>query len=444
MKRTILLCLLCSLLTGSFAKTPEWLQNRKSNTEYIGVGSASMQNANYTAVAEQNALKDLADQISAIVETESFLATTEINNAVSEEYRTQIQTSSHQLLEGYEMEGTYTDNKANTYFVCYTLSKQVYRATKLKKEQEIIAQAEKHLMAARNATNAGNLFSALNFYEKGLQVVEPWLWLDLSHTTAAGNSNVPAELYNGYIATFDGLRLTAEPQQITLTTSTGLNNSINVTATRQGTRIPNVPVKATFTRGNGSIQESVKTDNSGVAAFRLTSVSSKQEVQEITFALDIVQMQKNLSPFFRRLLSVQTWPETRVSITQNDRPRIAYLNVSQNDLDAVAKQLRGVLASQHFTLTPEMDDAELFLDLKTGLDVAGTVQGEMYDLNECYVSLQLDIYNSRNQQLLTTLSINQLRVLVPVNATVEQTEAQCARELMKKVRQQLPKKLENL
>ena len=84
MKRLLLLFFSVMMAIACFSKEPAWLTNRANETAYMGVGSASMSMPLWEQKAEENALANLAQQISIIIETNSFLATVEINNSDKE------------------------------------------------------------------------------------------------------------------------------------------------------------------------------------------------------------------------------------------------------------------------------------------------------------------------------------------------------------------------
>ena len=65
-------------------------------------------------------------------------------------------------------------------------------------------------------------------------------------------------------------------------------------------------------------------------------------------------------------------------------------------------------------------------------------------MNECYAGLTLKIYDNLNQKELLNYNVPQVRVLVPVTKSEQQTMAMCARELMKRVNVQLPQALKKL
>lgn len=442
MKRSMLLLSLFISTIICFAKDPKeptWLTKRDSEHAYIGVGSASMNTSEWEQKSRENALAALAQQISVIIETNSFLATIEVNYSNKEYFEQNTKISTQNLLEGYELVGTYKDKKTNTFFVCYQLDKQTYLYNKQKKEKEIAHAGYSFLAEAQKALNDGDLFRSRTYYEKGLTVVEPWLFLDLRLTHEGKKIDVPNALYKGYVSLFDGLQLIVEPQIIKINEET-TGTDIRVHLTRYGANVSNMPIVASFREGNGIISEKSKTDNTGVASFRLTTVNGKENVAFIKFAL-AQEVLNGLGISYRKYLSTQNWPEASCRVEVESSVKTAYLHNAGCDLSTLIKQLTVLLGNNHFTLTPDPDEAEIFIDVKNTVDYAGVVPGEIYNLNESYVNLHMKFYDNKNQQLLYTYDVQQLRVLSPEKNSVEQTMAQCTRELMKRVQKELPKKL---
>lgn len=442
MKRSMLLLSLFISTIICFAKDPKeptWLTKRDSEHAYIGVGSASMNTSEWEQKSRENALAALAQQISVIIETNSFLATIEVNYSNKEYFEQNTKISTQNLLEGYELVGTYKDKKTNTFFVCYQLDKQTYLYNKQKKEKEIAHAGYSFLAEAQKALNDGDLFRSRTYYEKGLTVVEPWLFLDLRLTHEGKKIDVPNALYKGYVSLFDGLQLIVEPQIIKINEET-TGTDIRVHLTRYGANVSNMPIVASFREGNGIISEKSKTDNTGVASFRLTTVNGKENVAFIKFAL-AQEVLNGLGISYLKYLSTQNWPEASCRVEVESSVKTAYLHNAGCDLSTLLKQLTALLGNNHFILTPDPDEAEIFIDVKNTIDYAGVVPGEIYNLNESFVNLHMKFYDNKNQQLLYTYDIQQLRVLSPEKNSVEQTMAQCTRELMKRVQKELPKKI---
>lgn len=447
MKNTFYL-VFCFLL--SFAnlnakeKKPAWLTSEPQDDVYQAIGTASLTETDYLRKAEENALSELAKQISVVVNEESFLTYQERNNngvvSSADDYQQQTQLSVKTLIEGYKRVGDYTDKKSKTYYVCYSLNKLTYKMSCEKKQREISDRCLSFLKQASVAEVEGQLIRAMQLYEQGLKQAEPWLFLELSGVHNNMKVNLPVVLLQSYMSVLDNLKLEATPTQVEI--ADGQDNvNITIILTRNKTAIANIPINAVFAEGSGNITSNAKTDSEGKAVFTLKSLTGKQQNGELLFSIDR-SIQNDLPQTYRQYISQQTWPTVRVIVTkQATAVKTAYLNIKKGDMPAAEKQIRAILANNHFSLTADPTEAEVFIDMKTELEVAGTVKGEMYDLNECLVSLQMDFYNYLTNQLLFTYSVNQLRVLTPQSATVEQTTAQCTRELMKKVQKELPKKL---
>ena len=142
-------------------------------------------------------------------------------------------------------------------------------------------------------------------------------------------------------------------------------------------------------------------------------------------------------------MSNVNWPVARFNVVLMSSNYSAYLNVEKNELEACERQVKSLLANNYFEFT-EDTAAQLFVSLATGMEVGGTVSGELYDMNECYASLTLKIYDNVKQTQLLEYSVPQVKVLVPAHNSEQQAKAMCTRELMKRVKVELPKKLKKL
>ncbi len=447
MKKTfyIISCLLLSFtFLSAKEKKPVWLTTEPQDDVYQAIGISSTTEADFQRKAEQNALSELAKQINVVVNEQSYLSFLERNKngvtASTDEYKQQTNLSVQTLIEGYKRVGDYTDKKSKTYYVCYSLNKLTYKMSCERKQREIGDRCLSFYQQGKEAEADGQLIRAISLYEEGLKQAQPWLFLDISGVHNDMIINLPVALLQSYMAVFDNLKLEASPTQVEIGQD---QNDISITLrlTRNKIGIKNIPIKADFTDGSGEITTKVKTDAEGNAVFTLKSLVGKQQNGELLFSIDH-SIQNQLPEIYHKYISEQTWPTARVKVTKLQVvPKTAYLNIKKGDLPAAEKQIRAILANNHFILTADPTEAEVFIDMNTEIEVAGTIKGEMYDLNECFVSLQMDFYNYNNNQLLFTYSVSQLRVLTPLSASVEQTTAQCTRELMKKVQKELPKKL---
>ena len=82
--------------------------------------------------------------------------------------------------------------------------------------------------------------------------------------------------------------------------------------------------------------------------------------------------------------------------------------------------------------------------MSTKIEMGSVVTGGMYDLNTCYCTLVLKFYNNQTEQLLLDYSVNQMKVLSPIHKTTEETISMCIREMMKRVKRELPNRIKKI
>ena len=217
---------------------------------------------------------------------------------------------------------------------------------------------------------------------------------------------------------------------------------LTVCLMRNGQAMPNVLMKAAFVNGEGELTAPMKTDSEGLAVFYLSNVTSKQQLQSVEITMD-GSFLAALPDSYRQLISNVSWPVARFNVVLTNSHYQAYLNLDKNVLDDCARQVKSILANQYFEFT-EDPSAHLFVSLTTDMTVGGTVNGELYDMNECFATMNLKIYDNAKQTLLLEYNVPQIKVLVPAHNSETQAKSMCTRELMKRAKVELPKRLKKL
>ena len=432
-------------LLGSLAliaQQPAWVTSHPTDDNaYIGIGFATLDEPNYIQKATQNALNDIALQIATRIESNSFMHTVDIDGKSKELFEDKIRSSMVSYLEGQKLVDSYQNER--NYYVYYSLDKATYENSTQKHKRAAISTGLDYYNKARKALESNSLVTAFQLLGKGLEAVSPWLFMDLSTTVDGNRFDIPAELYNAYIQVFDGLTITVNQLNIEGEAFKPIKAPIAGCLSRNGSVIQNVKLKAEFVMGSGEITPPVATDYNGTSEFYVTNITSKASVQEIRISIDDSFI-TDLPVSYRQLIKKQSWPSAKITISLTPQQVTAYLNVSNSDLSSCEKQITAILANQHFTMTEDPDNAMLFIDLSTSLELGGVIPGDMYDLNECLCGLALKIYNNESTALLLNYVVDRIRVLSPANKTPEQTEMMCVRELMKRVKRELPKQIKNL
>ena len=426
----------------AFAQAPSWVKSRPvSDTKYIGIGMASVSDADYQKKATSNALVDIATQISVKVESSSFMQTVEVDDKDAKTlFEEKINESVAADIEGQELKGSYNDGK--DYYVYFELDKKTYEKLMKAKREKGISVAIDWYVRGKNAEALNNFAGAAQLYASGLKAVEPYLHLDLMAECQGNKINIASALYDAYVNIFAGMNLVQNVTEVGAEAFKASGEPLSVCLMRQGTAMPNVLMKASFVSGDGSLTPSMKTDSEGVAVFYITNVTSKQSIQNVEITLDDSFL-SSLPASYRQLISNVNWPVARFNVVLMNSNYSAYLNVENNQLEACEKQIRSILANNYFEFT-EDTAAQLFVTLSTEMTVGGTVSGELYDMNECFASMTLRIYDNVKQSQLFEYSVPQVKVLVPAHNSEQQAKAMCTRELMKRVKIELPKKLKKL
>lgn len=419
----------------SGAQVPEWVTTHPvSDDMYIGIGQAPLSESDYMQIATRNALSDIASQIATKVESNSFFHQVDVDGHAREMFEDRINSNATAWIEGQELKESYTSG--TTYYVYYTLDKKTFQRNAAKKRDAAIATGLDYLIKGQAAERAMNLTQAAVLYGEGLKAVEPWMFMDLIQD----GTNIPVELYNSYINVFSGMAITTNTVQVEGESFKAVSEPIAGCLSKNGSVVPNITLKAEFTVGSGSVTPPAETDYSGTAEFYITNITAKDDVQEIRISIDDSFLEM-LPKEYRELLQRQAWPSAKITVVLKSAPVSIYLHVESNDLEGCEKQIRSLLANNYFTLTEDPDAAQCFADLSTTLEVGETVSGGNYDLNTCYCSLTLKIYNNYTTDMLLNYSLDRVKVLAPVHKSYESTVAQGVREVMKRVNRELPKML---
>lgn len=424
------------------AQAPVWVTQRPvSDNEYIGIGIAKLSDNDYMKVAAQNALSDIASQVATKVENESFLHTVDVDGKSRQLFEDKIISKMAAWIEGAELKDSYTDS--DKYYVYYTLDKKLHKKNSDARRNEAIAKGVDYLNKGRAAEESSNLTQAVQLYGKGLEAVEPWIFLNLNTTLNGKDIDVAAELYDAYINVFSGMALTTNTVNVEGESFKAIKLPIAACLSRNGVVVPNVKLTAKFVTGSGAITPSIETDYNGTAEFYITNITSKEQIQEVRISIDdsfIAALPKS----YRELLRNQNWPTAKVTVTLSKSATTAYLYMNeQNDLEGIERYVGKILANNHFTITEDPDAAECFIDISTTMELGETVKGK-YDLNSCYCTILIKIYNNSNETLLLDYSENRVKVLVPENKSAEETITMCINEVMKRVKRNLPNKMKKM
>ena len=439
--KKIYLLLLLLLPVVLNARVPEWVNDFPNNSLYYwGIGICELANVNCREVAKKEAIENIAQQISIKIESNSFLELAEVITETSintqEYFQKQTQYKTQSYLQELQIYDTYQDKK--NYYVCYRLEKTTYKDHLRSKSEEIAQIGYNYLQQARQAESNGNLETAISIYQKGLEAVEDWLFLDLSYMS----ENIPMQLYIGYTTVFDGLTLLVQPEAISVQNFKELNIEIVARLSKNNTPIKNFPLVAQFTTGAGCITNNSKTNNLGEGYFYLSQLHSKDALQTIKINLD-KSILKSLPSIYQNINLVHRLPEGIVRLDVKQQHVIFYINSIRNEIPTLSKQISSILAADNFEITTNIDNATHIIELSTTLEKGNVVSGDLGNLTEWFASLEIVLKDNMGTILLP-YTVNDLRVLVQESSTQMTVIQQSSKEVIKRFKREFPHNLSKL
>ena len=441
-----ILIILCAILTVNMLAAqniPDWVKTHPvSEKEYTGVGMCPVSDPQHVQKATQNALADMASQISLKLENNSLLHLIDVDGKAREMLEDKIKTSIGAWIEGQELKGSYSDG--NFYYVYYTLNKKDHAKNAERKKSNAILAGSDFLKKGRAAEGAMNLPQAAQLYAKGLEAVEAWAFMELTTDIDGVKTNIPGELYSLYVNVFSNMAITTNAAQLEGEPFCAVNIPVAACLSKNGVVIPNMKLKAEFVSGSGLISDATETDYNGTAEFYITNITSKEKVQEIRVSIDDKFME-NIPASYRSLIQQKGWPMAKVMVVLKDSPAKCYFKVEEGStLEGIEKNIISLLNNNYFTMVENPYDAEYCIDLSTKREKGEVITSGTYNVVSNYCSLVMKIYNSSKDKTLLTYSVNQVKVLVPEHKTDNETVAQCNREVMKRVNRELPAQLKKL
>lgn len=274
--------------TSQNRPAPSWTQSKPVDPNYyhgIGVSSKNLgnqANLDYKQIAKNNALNDLASEISVRVNATSLLSQVEVNRHLSESFIANTYLMSTEDLEGYELVDTYEND--THYFVFYRLSRELHERRKALRREKALESAADLLSSAEEFRNRKDGYQSFILYIKSIEAIKEF-WNEPLETTFQGNKIFFGNyLFSRIIGFLNELQIQAYSNTITATRGRPIEpEQLEIFVTLNGIRQPSIPLRLTFTGGRLR-NPNVKTNSSG-AIFpdigRITSTNPRERLSAV-------------------------------------------------------------------------------------------------------------------------------------------------------------------
>ncbi|MCC6401808.1 MAG: LPP20 family lipoprotein [Flavobacteriales bacterium] len=366
------------------AVRPAWVDSRPvTGTYYVGIGIAPKNRPDYQEAAKQNALNDLAGEISVTVEGNSLLYTLDTRGQFTDTYTSTVRTRTSQQLEGFELVDSW--DSGTELWTYYRLSKAEHARLQAEMKRAAMAQAIDLHNRSRSALDAGDLPGAFDQELRALIALRDH-WGEADRVELDGRSVVLAnELHAGLQRITAGLALGSLPERCVLEPANGHRRELLIRA-RHGTSgalrdMAQVPLTATYPGSAGKVSVTKRTDADGHARITVEGVSLEAHAPELLVRLDLDALVNGTSDpvIVRTLTAGLSVPELHVPIDLR-MPRVllkaderAYGSALANAGVAVA--LRDELARRGFRFVDREADSDLVIVLAADTREGGTTSG---------------------------------------------------------------------
>ncbi|MFN4298752.1 MAG: LPP20 family lipoprotein [Thermaurantimonas sp.] len=269
---------------------PAWITTKPADPFYyhgIGVSPKYAYSANYDykQVAKNNALNDLASEISVKVNASSLLSQVEVNRQFSESFVSNTQVTSTEDLEGFELVDTY--ETPTHYYVFYRLSKEEHERRKALKRERALAAAADFLSAAEEFRNKRDAYQAYLLYIKSMEAIKSFWSEPLEYTYQGNRIFFGNHLISRIIGLLNEMQIQSSIRQIQITRGRSIDDEqFEIFVTFQNIRQPSIPVRLSYSGGRLR-NPNQKTNAAGAVFIDLGRVTSTAQRERITAVINV-------------------------------------------------------------------------------------------------------------------------------------------------------------
>ncbi len=384
------------------AERPTWIDERPHNSAYyIGIGSCSKiaQPTDYQMTAKKNALNDLATEISVRVQGSTFLNTLEVNKNFSEEFISNITTTTDEKIENYEIAGTWEDK--NIFWVYYRVNKAEYQRLKQEKKNQILSTANDYYVKGKDAEAALNIPASFDLYMRGLISMKEY-WDEVNEFTADGKTvYLDNEIFQSLQRITAGMRLKSTVQKIVLSSDNSFAQSVPVMTQYQDKAVRGITLNYNFKKDNFSKPKTSLSNDLGEIAALVSEVSKTDKENFLTVNINIEPllaadldrtMQLGLIKSFKLdqlQIPIQLMtPSFFVKSTEKTFGR----NAGSTSLASV---MNSELVKQGMRMSNIQTESNYTVDIVSNTTAGGTSQG----FTVAYLEMSITVSNSLNGEV---------------------------------------------
>lgn len=375
---------------------PMWVLHRPSEPGYyIGIGSARETGTpqEYMQRARNDALNDIAQQITVTISGEQMSKFSEKLGGLSSEYQAEVRASTSAELEGVETVETW--DGGDEYWVYLRLSISQYKKEQAEKLRKAVSLAADLYSKAKTAEANGNFSEALQFYLQSLGSLEKYLADPIMVKYNGTEILLSNDLISSLQSLLDKIELAAHPSNVKAQVGGQVKQPLEVLATNASSRrpIPLLPVRYSFVRGSGELIATARTNQSGTALSRITKLTGTDQLQIIKAEVDVNGFggESKADPLLETILKSFALPSARFILNVSNLTVCFQVQEMQfgapMTLSHIETALKGAMSSQGFSFVDDPSKANLLIAIKADSRRGGDYEG----FYTAYVDAQVSV-----------------------------------------------------
>jgi hypothetical protein len=301
------------------AAQPEWVKSRLSSpTYYYGIGAArkTMDVSQYQQAARQNALADMAGEVSISISSNSVLHAFESNLNFREDFTSTIRAQAQQDLEGYELVDSWED--AGNYWVFYRLSKAHHHQLKEQRKNNAVSRSLDFFNSGLKARDEGNIRMGIVQLIKAMEPIKPYFSEPLPVDFNGQQIFLGNEIFKEISNTIASIDIRPVDDRVAVKSGNGLASSQLQFESQYRSKgsVADIPLVARYSekpiRNNKQ-----RTNTSGIAAFEVDIVRSAKSFESFTATLDFDELlsEAGADPYIRKLVTRFSLPQSSIRIS---------------------------------------------------------------------------------------------------------------------------------
>ena len=400
--------------TSEFSSIPEWVKEYPiSSTHFVGIGISDKASnpQDFIKIAQQNALQNLMSQIKVSISSQSVFLQMDREYGYEEDYKSNIQVKANDILEGYELVSTYTQN--NEYWVYYRLNKTTYFEKRQARINEAMEESKYHLSKA--ILLESSLKERYVSFVKALSVLEPFLGDPLITEFDRENVYLGSEIIGRFRTYIDDFQIYCLTKKLNAMVGSSIDEIV-LAVEYDGSRVSNIPL-LTVSKHLELKNYHTSSDQNGLFTTSIPKINSTESIQNFEVGIDFKEWieEGSKSPFIQKLFKrvkthqiiVPVYVYTPTVFVQSSERHFG----KEHNTSTLRFAAESALSKLNFTPVATKKDAQLIMSITADSDKGKTINNQkmftaFVDLNIQVKDLQGRVVFSKSIQKIKGIQLD--------------------------------------